>query len=151
MLCHTGTSLCCPLHPSKSHLPFKAQGVSLGSTFLTLQGSDSPLSSSITTLYLCHYFTDGADGLKCRLCTGTLCMILIHELHTEPVLRNVPTSLSPLTLTLHSNPTVTLWPHLERPTLTSGSFFFSSSPTHLLPLNLLRRKASGYLMPVIIK
>lgn len=67
----TRASLSCPLGPSKSHSPSQAPGPSLESTALSLRGRDGPLF--VLEHCLCYGFTDGADGLRCRLCTGTLC------------------------------------------------------------------------------
>ena len=103
---HSRGSLSCPLCPSRSHSPSEAQGPSPESTALTLQGRASPPSSFYNTLCRCHYFTDAADGLKRRLCTGTSRVVPVRELRTEPARRTVPTSFSPLTSLLRGKPLV---------------------------------------------
>lgn len=159
-------SLSCPLHPSKSHAPSKAQGPSPESTAPTVRERDGPLSSFHSILCWCHHFTDGADGLKCRLCMRTLRVIPVRELRTKPAPTNVPTSFSPLTFLLcgtSSSPPPTPGPHRYTPAAAAAAafgvthsdlrlFFFSyGSLTHCLPLNSFRKTASGRLMPVIIK
>lgn len=67
---HQDHPLLPPLYPSKSHLPFKAQGPSLVSIFLTLQEVTASFFIYYSMPYLCHNFTDGADGLKCRCAWG---------------------------------------------------------------------------------